>query len=220
MPSRSDFLRSVPYFAGLSEEEITPIDRALIERSFTKGQILFLEGEPCQGLYLVKSGQVRTFKSSPEGREIVMLIARAGDSFNDAPAFGGGLNPVSAAALEPSTVYIITRQKLVSLLANCPAAVAIIKGLALRLRHLTTIVEDLSFRSVTSRLAKLLLELAVAEGKSSPVPHLTQDEMASMIGSVRDVTGRVLRTLEKAGAIRIEGHRILVVNADLLRKMI
>ena len=220
MPSRSDFLRSVPYFAGLSEEEITPIDRALIERSFTKGQILFLEGEPCQGLYLVKSGQVRTFKSSPEGREIVMLIARAGDSFNDAPAFGGGLNPVSAAALEPSTVYIITRQALVSLLANCPTAVAIIKGLAVRLRHLTTIVEDLSFRSVTSRLAKLLLELAVAEGKSSPVPHLTQDEMASMIGSVRDVTGRVLRTLEKAGAIRIEGHRILVVNADLLRKMI
>ena len=220
MPSRSDFLRSVPYFTDLSEEEITPIDKALIERSFAKGQILFLEGEPCQGLYLVRSGQVRTFKSSPEGREIVMLVARAGDSFNDAPAFGGGLNPVSAAALEPSTVYIITRQKLVSLLANCPAAVAIIKGLALRLRHLTTIVEDLSFRSVTSRLAKLLLGLAVAEGKSSPVPHLTQDEMASMIGSVRDVTGRVLRTLEKAGAIRIEGHRILVVNADLLRKMI
>jgi CRP/FNR family transcriptional regulator len=220
MPSRSDFLRSVPYFTDLSEEEITPIDKALIERSFAKGQILFLEGEPCQGLYLVRSGQVRTFKSSPEGREIVMLVARAGDSFNDAPAFGGGLNPVSAAALEPSTVYIITRQALVSLLANCPTAVAIIKGLAVRLRHLTTIVEDLSFRSVTSRLAKLLLGLAVAEGKSSPVPHLTQDEMASMIGSVRDVTGRVLRTLEKAGAIRIEGHRILVVNADLLRKMI
>ena len=220
MPSRIDFLRLVPYFTNLSEEEITPIDKALVERSFARGQLVFLEGEPCQGLYLVRSGQVRIFKSSPEGREMVMLIARARDSFNDASAFDGGPNPVSAAALEPSTVYIIPRQTLVSLLAGCPAALIIINGLATRLRHLTMVVEDLSFRSVTSRLAKLLLGLAVAEGKSSPIPRLTQDEMAAMVGSVRDVTGRVLRALEKTGSIRIEGHRILVVNPSLLRKLL
>ena len=69
-------------------------------------------------------------------------------------------------------------------------------------------------------MLKLLLGLAVAEGKSSPIPRLTQDEMAAMVGSVRDVTGRVLRALEETGAIRIEGHRILVVNPDLLRKLL
>ncbi len=219
MPSRVDFLRSVPYFANLSEGEMAQIDKELLERTFAKGQMLFLEGEPCEGLYLVRSGQVRIFKSSPEGRELVLLMTRPGDSFNDAPAFDGGSNPASASALETSTIYIIPRQVLLSLLASCPAAVAIINGLAARLRHLTTVVEDLSFRSVTSRLAKLLLELAVAGGGSSPVPRLTQDEMAAMVGSVRDVIGRVLRALEKTGAVRIEGHRILVLKPDLLRKM-
>ncbi|MDO8716836.1 MAG: Crp/Fnr family transcriptional regulator [Dehalococcoidales bacterium] len=220
MPSRIDFLRMVPYLTGLSEEEIKQVDKALVERSFAKGQILFLDGEPCQGLYLVVTGQIRIFKTSQEGREIVMVIARPGDSFNDAPAFGGGPNIANASAIEPSTVYIIPRQALVSLLEACPAAKAIINELAARLRHLTAMVEDLSFHSVTGRLAKLLLGMAVVEGKSASVPRLTQDEMAAMVGSVRDVIGRVLRALEKDGAIRIEGHRILVVSQELLRNMV
>lgn len=196
------------------------LDREVAERSFDRGQLLFLEDEPGEGLYLVRSGQVRLFKSSPEGREMVLSIVRAGESFNDVPAFDGGPNPVSASALEAVTVYIIPRETLLALLAGCPAAVDIINVLAGRLRHLTKMVEDLSFRSVTSRLAKLLLELAVSEGKSAPMPRLTQDDMAAMVGSVRDVIGRVLRALEKTGAIRIEGHRILVVNPDLLKKMV
>ena len=220
MSSRIDFLRAVPYFTGLSEEEIGQIDKVVVERSFARGQLLFLDGEPCQGLYLVGTGQVRIFKTSPEGREIVMLIARPGDSFNDAPAFDGGLNLMSASASEPSTVYIVPRPALVSLLGGCAAAAAIVSGLAARLRHLAGVVEDLSFHSVTGRLAKLLLGLAVVEGKSASVPRITQDEMAAMVGSVRDVIGRVLRVLEKDGAIRIEGHRILVVNQELLRSMV
>jgi len=220
MPSRIDFLRTVPYFTGLSEEEIKQVDKALVERSFSKGQILFLDGEPCQGLYLVGAGRVRIFKTSAEGREIVMMIARPGDSFNDAPAFDGGPNLMSASASEASTVYIVPRQTLVALLGGCSAGAAIVSGLAARLRQLTGVVEDLSFHSVTGRLAKLLLGLAAPEGKSASVPRLTQDEMAAMVGSVRDVIGRVLRVLEKDGAIRIEGHRIMVVNQELLRNMV
>ena len=220
MSSRIDFLRSVPYFTGLSEEEIKQVDKALVERSFARGQILFLDGEQCQGLYLVAAGRVRIFKTSEGGREIVMLIAHPGDSFNDAPAFDGGPNFMSASASELSTVYMVPRQTLVSLLGGCSAGAAIVSGLAARLRHLTGVVEDLSFHSVTGRLAKLLLGLAVVEGKSASVPRLTQDEMAAMVGSVRDVIGRVLRVLEKDGAIRIEGHRIMVVNQELLRRMV
>ena len=100
MPSQVEFLRSVPYFAGFSEQEISQVDRGAVERSFSKGQILFLDGEKCEGLYVVKSGLVRVFKTSPEGREMVMLVARPGDTFNDAPAFDGGLNLVSASALK------------------------------------------------------------------------------------------------------------------------
>lgn len=215
-----DFLKSVPYFDGLDSEEIERIGQSLRQISFTKGEVVLLEGEPCPGLYVVKSGRVRIFKSSPEGREQVLLIAQAGDSFNDVPVFDGGPNPASASALDSSVVYLIPKETLISLIAGCPTALAIIKLFAARLRHLTSMVEDLSFRRVVSRLAKLLLDLAVLEEGTAPITRLTQDEMAAMVGSVRDVIGRVLRDLEKTGAIKIESHRILVLDPAKLREMI
>lgn len=220
MSSRADFLRSLPYFAALGSEEIERIEKDLIQRSFGKGETLFLEGEPCQGLYIVESGQIRIFKNSPEGREQVLLLAKPGDTFNDVPVFDGGPNPASASALEPSTVCIVPKDTALSLVADCPAALTIIRLFAARLRHLTLLVEDLSFRHVVNRLAKALLELAVVEGGPSPVPRLTQEEMASMVGTVRDVIGRALRALEKAGAIKIEGQRILIVDSEMLKGMI
>ncbi len=220
MSSRADFLRSLPYFATLGAEEIKRMEKDLLECSFGKGELLFLEDEPCQGLYAVRSGQIRIFKSSSEGREQVLLIAKPGDTFNDVPVFDGGPNPASASALEPSTVCIVPKETVLSLVADCPSALTIIRLFAARLRHLTLLVEDLSFRHVVSRLAKTLLELAVVEGGPSPVPRLTQDEMAAMVGTIRDVISRALRALEKAGVIRIEGRRILVVDPEKLRGII
>ena len=217
MPPLVDFLRSVVYFSALTADEIDKLARETLERSFDRGEVLFLEGEPCQGLYIVKTGRVRIFKSSPEGREQVLLTAGAGTPFNEVPVFDGGANPASVSALEPTTVYIIPGKTMLSLLAGCPAAGAIIKLFAGRLRHLTGVVEDLSFRSVVSRLARLLLDLAVAQGGPSPPRRLTQEEMATMIGSVRDVVGRALRTLEKAGAIKLEGQRILILDPEKLK---
>lgn len=215
----ADFLRSLPYFTTLGAEDLRSIENQVLERSFAKGEILFLEGEPCHGLYVVKAGQVRIYKSSAEGREQVLLIARPGDSFNDVPVFDGGPNPASASALKPATVYIIPKETLLSLVADCPAALAIIKLLSKRLRHLTMVVEDLSFRSIVSRLAKMLLDLAVVEEEATPIPRLTQDEMAAMVGSVRDVIGRALKALEGTGAIRIEGQRLFVEDPEKLRDM-
>lgn len=219
MPSASEFLRKLPYFEALGMSEIEQVSREVLELSFARGEVLFLEGEPCRGLYVVESGQVRIFKSSPEGREQVLLVAKPGDSFNDVPVFDGGPNPASASALEESTVYLIPKETVLALLRDCPSARAILKLFAARLRHLTMIVEDLSFRSVVGRLAKLLLELAVVEDGASPVKRLTQDEMATMVGSVRDVIGRALRHIEKTGAIKIERQSILVVSPEKLREI-
>ncbi len=220
MPSRVDFLRTISYFGGFSDQEMSLVDQSVVERSYAKGQMLFLDGEQNDGLYLVKSGMVRLFKTSAEGREMVMFIARPGDTFADAPAFDGGMNIVNASAMEPTTVYVVPTQTLTAVLGGCRAGTAIIKGLAGRLRHLTSVIEDLSFRSVSGRLAKLLLEQATAGERAAPVPRLTQDEMAAMVGSVRDVIGRVLRSLEKEGAIRIEGHRILIIDKELLKNRV
>jgi CRP/FNR family transcriptional regulator len=214
-----DFFKSVPYFSGLGSRDTERVRKETVELSFSPGEILFLEGEPCRGLYLVHSGRIRIFKTSPEGREQVLLIAKRGESFNDVPVFDGGPNPASASALEPSVVYLIPKGVLLSLVADCPPALAILKVFSSRLRHLTSVVEDLSFRSVVNRMARLLLELAVVKGGTAPVPRLTQDEMAARVGSVRDVIGRALKALEAAGAIRMEGHRIYVIDPEKLKKM-
>ncbi|MFH1652099.1 MAG: Crp/Fnr family transcriptional regulator [Chloroflexota bacterium] len=219
VPGAENPLPALPYFAGLGPEEKEKLQRQVIRLDFDRGEIVFLEGHPCRGLYVVEKGQVRIYKSSPEGREQVLLIAGEGDSFNEVAVFDEGPNPASAAALTPSTVYLLPRETLLSLVADCPPARAIIKAFAMRLRHLTTVVEKLSFHSVVNRLAGLLLEMAVAEGGKAPVPRFTQDEMAGMVGSVRDVVGRALRILESHGAIKIEGRRLLVVDKEKLREM-
>ena len=220
MSSYIEFLKSIPYLNGLGGEQIAGLAKEVIELSFTKGQVIFLEGEPCRGLYVVRSGQARLFKASPEGREQVLLIARPGEAFNIVPVFDGGDNPSSASALSSSIVYLIPKEALLSLVADCPAALLFLKLMAGRLRHLTSVVEGLSFRSVVGRLAKLLLDMAVTEDGPAPVRQLTQDEMASVVGSVRDVIGRALKRMQTAGAIRIERNRILVISPDVLRKMI
>jgi len=219
MTSRADFLRSLPFFAELGNEAIQQIERSLLERSYGKGQTLFLEGEPCEGAYIVQSGLVRLFKSSPEGREQVLLMARPGEVLNAVPVFDNGPNPANASALEPSTVLIVAKETFLSLVADCPQAMAIIRMFATRLRRLTTLVEDLSLRRVVSRLAKALLELAVVEGIHSAAPSFTQTDMAAMVGTVRDVIGRSLKVLEEEGAIRVDRHRILIVDAARLKDM-
>ncbi len=219
MSVSTDFLKSVPYFSGLGTRDLERIRKEAAELSFSQGEILFLEGEPCRGLYLVYSGRIRVFKTSPEGREQVLLIIKRGESFNDVPVFDGGPNPASASALEPSVVCLIPKGVLLSLIADCPPALAVLKVFSARLRYLTSLVEDLSFRNVVNRMARLLLELAVVQGGTVPVPRLTQEEMAARVGSVRDVIGRALKTLEGAGAIRMEGHRIYVIDAGKLKKM-
>ena len=219
MPSRSEFLRSLPYFAGLDGATLEKVARETKELSFDRGQVLFLENDPCRGLYVVREGLVRVFKTSPEGREQVMSIARPGESFNLVPVFDGGPNPATATALEKTDVLLVPRETLHALTADCPASAAIIRVLAHRLRRVTTMVEDLSFRTVVSRLAKLLLGLALGETDAMPARHLTQDEMAARVGSVRDVVGRALRQLEKAGAIKMARSRILIVDPDRLREM-
>jgi len=193
------------------------VAKETLERSFSKGEMLFFEGEECDGLYIVKTGRIRIFKSSPEGREQVLMTAAVGETFNEVPVFDGGVNPASASAITPATVYIVPVVTVQSLLVECPAAQTIIQLLASRLRHLAGVVEDLSFRSVVSRLARLLLDIAVEKESGLPVPRLTQEEMATRIGSVRDVVGRGLRSLERLGAIKLDGQRILVVDADKLR---
>jgi CRP/FNR family transcriptional regulator len=209
-------LKALPYFRALGDEELAQLAARLVERAFDKDEVIFLEGEPCQGLYVVKEGTVKIFKLSPEGREQVLSSVKSGDSFNEVAVFDGGPNPANVAATEPTTLWVVPRPAVDVLIREHPeVAMAIIRNLGTRLRHLVGLVEDLSLRQVTSRLAKLLLETA-ADGERA----LTQQDMAARVGTVREIIGRSLKQLQAHGLIETERGRIVILDREGLEKIV
>ena len=221
MPVDAQELRKVSLFAPLSDEDMAHVAAVTVERRYDRGDIVILEGDRGGALYFVHSGLIKVFKSSPEGKEQVLRLIEPGRTFNDVPALDGGANPASAAALQPSVVYATGGAELRRLIAERPGvAVATVQALAGALRHLVALVENLSFRHVTARVARILLEQSAAQEASQdgkPAHRLTQQEMAAMAGTAREMVGRALKELESEGAIRIQRGRITVVNRDRLR---
>jgi CRP-like cAMP-binding protein len=211
-------IRRIPMFATLGAEDLARVAAVTRERHYERGELIIMEGDRGGALYYVQSGLVKVFKLSPDGKEQVLRLISAGYTFNDVPALDGGPNPASVAALESSTIYSIGREELCRLIRERPAvAEGVIAALAIALRHLVGLVEDLAFRHVTARVARILLEQeqALAEGRQAR--RLTQQEMAAIAGTAREVVGRALRELEAAGAIAVHQGRVSIRNQERLR---
>lgn len=219
-----EVLKSLPYFAGLSPAALEAVKRYVFERSFNKNELIVSEQERDQVVYFVVAGVVKAYKTSVEGKEQVLCILRPGESFNDAPAFDGGPNPASAVAMGSVVLYGINGPDMEAILRAYPSvALNVVKVLAGKVRHFVSLVEDLSFRHVTGRIAKLLLESArdhpdLGKATGSP-PRLTQQEMAARVGTAREVVGRTLKALEVEGAIRMDRHRIVIINKEILAQI-
>jgi len=216
-----DILRQAPYFADIEPSQLEAVAAAVVEHSYRRGEPVFLEGYPCEGLYVVKSGRVRVYKISPEGREQVLLIAGPGDTFNEVPVFDGGPNPASVEALEPTVLLLLPRSALLRMVETHPQlGRAFMRTFAMRLRQLVGLVEELSFKTVTGRVARILLEqLPSAGGGDQPPRRLTQRELAAMAGTAREVAGRALKALEQQGAVRIERGHVVVADRGRLASL-
>jgi CRP-like cAMP-binding protein len=214
-----ELLKSIPYFSGLGPEELEAIQQVVFQKTAERGEIILFEGEPAQALFFVAAGVVKVFKTSPEGKEQTLNIVRPGESFNDVPLFDDGPNLASAQAMVPVVLYGVKKVELKTILERySQVAQNIIRVLAQRVRQLVSLVEDLSFRHVLSRVAKILLEHA-SDG-TGPRPRLTQQEIAAMAGTAREVVGRSLKALEEEGLIRLERHRIVIANRQALEQLV
>lgn len=211
-------LRQIPLFAALGDDDLAHVAAIVVERTYERGDIILLAGARAGALHYVRSGLVKIFKTSAEGKEQVLRLIAAGHTFNDVPALDGGPNPASAAALEPSAVYLVGSAALRRLMAERPTvAQAAVQTLAAALRHLVALVEDLSFRHVTARVAKILLDQE-EQAADQPARHrLTQQEMAAMAGTAREMVGRALKELEGAGTIAMRHGRVAVLDLERLR---
>jgi len=224
LPAVEDILGTTPYFGDLKQPQLAAIAGAVVEHSYQRGDFVFHEGDACEGLYVVKSGRVRVYKISSEGREQVLLIAGRGETFNEVAVFDGGANPASVEALEPTVLLLLPKNHLLSIVEAEPeVGRAFMRVFASHLRRLAGLVEDLSFKTVTGRVARILMDQLPSAGgggsEEPPPQRLTQRQIAAMAGTAREVAARALKSLEEQGAIRIERGRIIVVDHRLLASL-
>jgi CRP/FNR family transcriptional regulator len=147
-------LARVPLFSGLGENELNFLLERVVSRKFSPGEIVFSEGEPCSGLYVVESGHIRIFKSSSGGLEQVLSIDGPGSSVAELPVFDGGNYPASVVAVDHATLLFVSKQDFQALcLAHPQVALKVLRVVGARLRRLVGIIEELSFTTVRHRLA-------------------------------------------------------------------
>ena len=220
-PVKQAFLR-LPQFSGLDAAVLEAIARSAIPRNYNAGQVIYIEGEPAATLFVLVSGWVKATRMSPEGREQSISVLRPGEIFGDIAVFTGSSYPGTVVALEEAEVWAIDGVTFLDLVTRYPSlASAVIRHLAERVIYFIGLVEDLSLRSVEARLANTLLKNAQTVEGHLVVPRrqwTTFDEMATRLGTVRDVLSRALHTLEGEQLLKVERHQIVLLDPEGLAR--
>ena len=220
--AQRQILSKVPLFASLSDSEMEFLSRRITPRNYSAGELVFGESEPCAGLYVVASGHVRIFKTSTNGREQVLSVDGPGSSVAELPVFDGGNYPASVAAVDNATLLFVSKQHFQELCLTHPqVALKVLRVVGARLRRLVGIIEELSFTTVRHRLGKFLLRLAKEKGESTDtgiaviLPD-TNQEIASQLGTVRELVSRNLSRLQSEGFLEIQGRRVILRDPEAL----
>ncbi len=220
-------LRSVAHFAGLDPAVLKTIAVRCRPKLIPAGQHVFMEGEPCVDLYVLESGRVKFYRVNVEGREQVLKVFDCpGDTFCIASAFSTGRHIVSARAAAATRLYLLDIATVNGLVREHPSmGLKLVTTAGEHLEHLVGLAEDLALKSATGRLAKYLHELALAEdaAKGEEIrlsrDRLPEDELASMLGTVRVNVSRSLTNLARAGAIDIDRGFVRIRDLAALRRI-
>lgn len=206
-------LKQLPLFASFGEAALARLAVRSIARTYGAGHVLFTTGEPCRGLYVVDTGRVRIYRTSPSGREQVLHTEGPGRPVAELPLFDGGPYPASAVTDVESRLVFVPRAEFEALYRESPdVAQAVIHELGQRLRHLVQVTETLAFRDVAARLALFLADLAERHGEETPggteiVLRRTREELSFELGTARESVSRALKQLAQKGLVEPLGRR-------------
>lgn len=207
------------YFNELPQDVLAEIAERTQLREYRRGEVFFWEGDPCLGLHIIERGSAKIYRISPQGRQYIVRILQEGDTFSEVPAFDGGTNPVNVEALETCRTWVIDSELLRRLVLTHPQfAQKVLVNFGKMLRAMVHKASEMAFYQVTHRLARLIGDLPQTDAQGRPAPHLTQEQLAARLGTVREVVARSLKELERSGAIRIEDHSIHIADRSALEQ--
>jgi CRP/FNR family transcriptional regulator len=213
VPAKSAILARIPLFTGLTEAEVQALAGRAIERRFDAGEMMFWEGEPCTGIFLIVEGTVKIFKTSASGREMMLSLETAPATVAELPLFDGGPYPASVRCMDRVLALFINKADFQNVCRQYPdVALKVLSVVGKRLRHLVGVVESMTFGSVTQRLARLLLEYSKDAGKLQFDLPLTHQELASRLGTVREVVTRNLARFKGEGLIAVQGREVSILD--------
>jgi CRP-like cAMP-binding protein len=223
-PEALSFLTQHPPFAGLDSATVKTLASRCRRRSWQPGETLFLERQPCRDLYILVTGRVKCFRTSPEGREqILKIFERPGDMFCTTSAFSTGSHIITAGAMDDVSLYVIDVATIKRVALEQPAmALALVTAAGDQMQSLVSLADDLSLKTATTRVAKLLWERAQAQGgrKGREIhlqrASLREDDIAAIVGTVRVHVSRSLKALAAMGAITLARDSIRINDLEAL----
>lgn len=212
-------IHTIAYFEGITEDEITYLSTHSHLRKYSANEMIFFEGDPPEGLWIVHKGRVKVFKLSTEGNEHILHLFGPGKTFNDIAALDGGGNPANTAALSSEVeVWLIPTEVLTEiLLGNPQVALNIVRLMAKRVRSLVGQIEDLTLYSVIVRLARFLIKQVHDPSLSGP--GVTRTAIAAHLNTTPQTISVALRELESSAAIEFDRHHIKIIDEEKLQSI-
>ena len=215
----TDALRKAPMFSALSPADLSRVGEIAALRRYEKRESIFREGDRADGFFVVVSGSVKVFKLSADGKEQVLHILEAGQSFAEATIFESGAFPAHAEALGRTVLLFLPKRPFIELLERNPkVAIRMLGSLARWLKRMTDLVESLALRDVENRLVFFVSE--ELKGRGTPLRDGAVYEipvgkavLASRLGTVPETFSRTLKKLQDEGKIRVKGNRIRILDA-------
>jgi CRP/FNR family transcriptional regulator len=221
----TDLLRRCPLFAGLKEEDLKKIKAIASLKQVGKKEVLFSDGEEAKGFYVILSGKIKLYKISPEGKEQILHVVSAPDAFAEAALFLEGSYPAFAEALIDSQLLFFPKRDFIHLIERNPQlSINMIVSLSHFLRRFASLIEELSLKEVSSRIAKYLIDLSLKSAKEGKIPKeveldLSKTQLASKLGTISETLSRTLAKMKAKGIIDVKKNRILILNRGTLEEL-
>ena len=217
-------IKDIPLFKALSEQALAALAPCLREKSFSKGQTLFLEGASCEKIFFVKSGRIKTYRMGISGKEQTLQTLGPGDTCACNPGTTAWNCTSTAEAVADSTVWFLSKEHYVRLLAtDAKLAHSLNRLFAERLRCFGSLIEEISLKSSDKRLVKFLLDMQeknTGSAKNVLSVPFTREELAQRIGVARETAARQLHELKRSKLIDIKPHQIVIRDREGLQKLL
>lgn len=223
--SYAKLLKQIPMFEHLGDEDLDNLSRLLQQRRYSKGEVIFHQGDVGTALFIVRQGEVAIRLSSSEGREVILALLGRGDAFGELALLDGEPRSTDAVSRDETHLLSLHQEDFRRFLGERPqVAMGLLAVLSRMVRRVTQLVHDSAFLDARARLARVLLDLArtqgqpAAEGGGVVIRKLTQAELANLCGVTRESANKWLSFYRREGLLSSEGGQITILDLERLRR--